>query len=73
MACEAFDGEDVGVCDLQEGDEAGVDELAVEQDGAGAALAFSAALLGSGELEVFAKDVEEALERRRGDGCADGR
>src|ERR1700722_11956667 len=60
---QAFDGGDPRAFGLQDGDEAGVDEVAVHQDGAGAALAFAAALLCSSEMEVFAEDVEEALHR----------
>ena len=66
--CDAFDGGDVGGFGLEDGDEAGVDEFTVHEDGAGAALAFAAAFLGSGEVEVFAEDVEEPLERRGFDG-----
>ena len=40
-----------------------------EEDGAGAALAFAAAFFGAGEVEVLAEDVEEALDRGRGDGA----
>jgi hypothetical protein len=58
---EAFDGGDFGAFGLEYRDEAGVDEFAVHQDGAGAALAFAAAFLGSGEVKVFAEDVEEVL------------
>ena len=58
---EAFDGGDVCAFGLQDGDEAGVDQFAVHEDGAGAALAFAAAFFGSGEVEVFAEDVEETL------------
>src|SRR5258705_8511750 len=60
---EAFDGGDFSAFCLQDGDEAGVDQVAVDQDGAGSALAFTAALFGSGEVRVFAEDVEEALHR----------
>jgi hypothetical protein len=41
----------------------------VHQDGAGAALAFAAAFLGAGEVEVLAEDVEQALHRRGVDGA----
>src|SRR6267154_6538889 len=60
---EAFDGGDLGAFCLQDGDEAGVDQFAVDQDGAGSALAFAAALFGSSEVQVFAEDVEKALHR----------
>ena len=65
---EAFDGGDLRAFSLEDRDEAGVDEFAVHEDGAGAALAFAAAFLGAGEVEVLAEDVEEALHGRGGDG-----
>jgi hypothetical protein len=48
---EAFDGGDLRAFGLQDGDEAGVDQVAVDQDGAGSALVFAAALFGSGEVQ----------------------
>ena len=68
-AAEAFDGEDGGGVNLEEGDEAGVDEVAVEEDGAGAALAFAAALFGAGEVEVLAENVKETFKGWGGDGA----
>src|ERR1700727_318365 len=65
---EALNGGDLGTFGLQDGDEAGVDEVAVHKDGASSALAFSAAFFGSGEMEVFAKHIEQPLHRR----CFDG-
>src|SRR5580692_7770831 len=65
---EAFDSGDFGAFCLQDGYEAGVDQLAIDQDGAGSALTFAAALFGSSEVQVFAKDVEEALHRWSFDG-----
>jgi hypothetical protein len=56
---EAFDGGDGFACGEAGGGEAGGDGLAVEEDSAGAALPFAAAVLGSGEAEIFAEDVEE--------------
>ena len=38
---------------------AGEDALAVDQHRAGAALALAAAVLGAGQLQVFAQDVEQ--------------
>ena len=67
--CEAFDGGDLGAFRLQDGDEAGVNEFSVHDDGTGAALAFAAALLGAGEAKVLAEDVEQALHGRDGYGC----
>ena len=45
---EAFDRGDARAFGLENGDEAGVDELSVHEDGAGAALAFAAAFFCSG-------------------------
>ncbi len=56
---EAFDGGDGLVFGEAGGGEAGGDGFAIEEDAASAALAFAAAVLGSGEAEVFAEDVEE--------------
>ena len=39
--------------------EAGIDAPAVDQDGAGAALAAVAALLGAGQVEALAQEVEQ--------------
>src|ERR1700761_5513187 len=61
---EAFNGDDLGSLGLQDRDEAGVDQVAVDQDGAGSALAFTAALFRAGEMQVFAEDVEETFHRR---------
>ena len=46
---------------------AGKDRLAVEQHGAGAALPELAAVLGPGELEVLAQDLEQRLVDGRQD------
>src|SRR5207248_4097364 len=65
---QTFDGGDVGAFGLEDGDEARVDEIAVHDDGAGSALAFAAALFGSGKVKVLAEDVEKALHWRGFDG-----
>ena len=65
---ETFNGGDRRAVSLQDRHQAGVDELAIHQHGAGAALAFAAPFLGSGEAEVFAQHVEQALHGRRVDG-----
>ena len=65
---EAFDGCDPGAIGLQDGDEAGVDQISVDQDGAGSALAFSTTFLGSGEVQVLAENVEEVELLKTGDG-----
>ena len=49
-----------------------LDGLAVEKDGAGAALAFAAAVFGAGEREAVAQDGEQGFVAGRVDGhlCA---
>src|SRR4029079_9245069 len=49
-ARDAFDGEDVGAVMADGEREAGVDATAIDQDGAGAALAAVASLLGAGKV-----------------------
>ena len=61
---KAFHGLDVGALGLQNRHQATVDELAIHADRAGAALAFAAAFLGSGQVQIFAQHVEQALHRR---------
>ena len=65
---EAFDGGDLRAFGLQDGDEAGVYEISVHQDGAGPALAFATAFFRSGKVQIFAEDVEETLHRWDGEG-----
>jgi hypothetical protein len=55
---EAFDGGDVAV-GFGNGELAGADGLAVDVDGAGAAFADAAAVLGALEVELVAQDPEE--------------
>ena len=64
---EAFDGCDLlagRVCDQRL---AGVNGLAIHQDGAGAALAFAATVLGSGQVQAIAQDGEQGLVGGRAD------
>ena len=49
------------------GIEAGTDRLAVQVDEAGAALPFAAAVLGAGELELLAQDLQQPSLRIGGD------
>jgi hypothetical protein len=57
---DAFDGGDL-IPEVHDGEgETGVDTAAVDVDGAGSALAVVAALLGTGEIEVLTKAVEES-------------
>src|SRR5262245_24549431 len=65
-AGEAFDGLDAAALALDRQHEAGELRLAVEQHGAGAALAELAAVLGAGEREVLAQDLEQRLVRGEG-------
>ena len=60
-----FNRRHAGAGHLRDGDQAGIDRRAVDQHGAGAALAFSAAFLRPGERAVFAQHVEQTLERMR--------
>ena len=62
---QAFDGHDGRrrlVLDGQR--QAGQDRLAVDQHGAGAALAELAAVLGAGQVEIFAQHLEQRLVDR---------
>ena len=61
---QPLDGPDDPAFDLADRDEAGVDDLAVEEDRAGAALPFPAALLRARQPEVLAEDVEQAPHAR---------
>src|SRR3954470_4848560 len=58
-ARDAFDGEDVGAVMADGEREAGVDPLAVDENGAGAALAAIASLLGSGQMEALTQEIEQ--------------
>ena len=61
IAAEALDRDDVVPVGLRGEDEARAHELAVEEDGARAALALLARVLRAGELEPVAERREEAL------------
>jgi hypothetical protein len=69
---ESFDGGDNGAVGLCGGEEAGVDELAIAEHGAGTAFPFSAPLLGAGEMEIATEDMEERFHGPdvEGVGCA---
>src|ERR1041385_6990936 len=64
-ARQTLDGGDPAAVALAGSDQAGVDRLAVELDGARTALALAAALLGAGQPQVLAQHVEQPLPRRR--------
>ena len=56
---EAFDRQDLGAVEADGEREAGIDPPAVDEHGAGAALAAVAALLGAGQVETLAQQVEQ--------------
>src|SRR5262249_3551857 len=58
-ARDAFDRHDLGAVVAQRQREAGIDPPSVDQDGAGAALAAIAALLGAGEMQALAQEIEQ--------------
>src|ERR1043166_3471569 len=60
---DTFDRRDPRALDLRDGDEATIDQLAVEDDGARAAFALAAALLRARELQPLAQRVEQARQR----------
>src|ERR1041385_2503845 len=60
---DAFDRGDPRALDLRDGDEATVDQLAVHDDGARAALALAAALLRPRKFQPLAQRVEQTRQR----------
>jgi hypothetical protein len=60
---DALDCHDVGPVQADHEGEAGVDPPTIYKDGAGAALAAIAALLGAGEIKAFAQVVEQSHAR----------
>jgi len=63
VVSDSFDGRDLRALDFHREDAAGIDEAPVEDHRAGAAVAVVAALLGTRELELIAKNLKEALMR----------
>src|SRR5581483_9566029 len=57
---QVFDGAHLFAFDRADARRAGADRLAVEQDGAGAAAAFAAAVLTAGEVQIVAQDAQQA-------------
>ena len=55
----AFDREDIGAVVTDRQRKARIDPPSVDDDGAGAALAAVAALLGSGQIKALAKKIEQ--------------
>ena len=66
---EALDGQHLGAVEARGEREAGIDPAPVDEDGAGAALAAVAALLGACEVQSLAQEVEQrdarVVESRR--------
>jgi len=60
---KSFDGLNARTLRLQHGHKAAVHQFAVHAHRAGPAFAFAAALLRSGQAQVFAQHVEETLHR----------
>jgi hypothetical protein len=60
---DAFDRFDRRARDLRDRNETTVDDLAVDHDGAGAALAFAAAFFSSGQVKLLAQDIQQSLHR----------
>ena len=56
---QALDGEDVRAVAADREREARIDPPPVDEDGAGAALPAVAALLGPGQVEAFAQQIEQ--------------
>src|SRR6185369_947504 len=62
-AGEAFDRGDLFAGTVGKGCDAGAGCLAVDEDGAGAAFPFAAAVFAAGEREIVAEDAEERAAR----------
>ena len=60
---QTFDGQDALAFQLAGKYQAGVHGLAVDDDGAGAALTLAAAFLGTGEAQVLPQEIQQALVR----------
>ena len=60
---EAFDGGDGIALVLHRQAEAGIDALTVDQHGTGTALTVVAALLGPGQLQMFAQGIKQRSPR----------
>src|SRR5208337_1129824 len=60
---EALDGDDLRAVEAQRECQTRIDPLPVHEHGAGAALPTVAALLGSGQAEALAQEIEERCAR----------
>src|SRR6266404_3246831 len=65
LALQAFDGRDLPASGGAERGDARPRRCAVDEHGAGAALALAAAVLASGEIEIVAQNAEQASLRVR--------
>ena len=52
--------------------DAGADGLSVDQDSAGAALAFAAAVVGAGQVEIVSRSSHRTLSRLRSGSASTG-
>ena len=64
---QSLDGENFRLLELDRKGETGEHRLSVDEHGAGAALSELAAVLGSGEPQIFSQDFEKRLVRGDGD------
>ena len=59
VRCQTLDGGDRRTVMGQGKGKAGIDATAIDENGAGAALAAVAALFGAGQMEAFAQEIEK--------------
>src|SRR6185295_1640275 len=64
LLAQALDGRHLGAFDVRERHQAGAHGFAIHQDGAGAALALAASLLGPREPALLPQHVEQPRHRR---------
>jgi hypothetical protein len=60
---DTFDGFDLGAFHLHDGNEAAVDQLAIDQHGTRAALSFTATLFGARQLQLLSQHIEQSCQR----------
>ena len=65
IAAEALDGGHLGALGVGDGNETGAHRLAIDEDGARAALALATPFLRSGKLALHAEYIEETSHRWR--------
>jgi len=65
IAAEALDGGYLGALGVGDGNETGAHRLAIDEDGARAALTFATPFLGSGQLALHSQYIEETSHRWR--------